>query len=125
MSQQGATLQTYNNELVKCELFQKAHTGLQGTPTLQALKTCVLNGTNCTSRYYYISILTERLARINESLARKIQMRNDFDKTIAETESAYNKVRNQHINIGITIISCRFWRVHRLYFMCLNERVAT
>ena len=38
-----------------------------------------------------ISILTERLARINESLARKIQMRNDFDKTIAETESAYNK----------------------------------
>ena len=39
-----------------------------------------------------ISILTERLARINESLARKIQMRNDFDKTIAETESAYNKV---------------------------------
>lgn len=39
-----------------------------------------------------ISILTERLARINESLARKIQMRNDFDKTIAETEGAYNKV---------------------------------
>lgn len=39
-----------------------------------------------------ISILTERLAKINESLARKIQMRNDFDKTIAETESAYNKV---------------------------------
>jgi len=72
-----------------------------------------------------ISILTERLARINESLARKIQMRNDFDKTIAETESAYNKVRSEHINIGITIISCRFWRVHRLYFMCLNARVAT
>jgi len=41
-----------------------------------------------------ISILTERLARINESLARKIQMRNDFDKTIAETESAYNKASN-------------------------------
>jgi len=45
-----------------------------------------------------ISILTERLARINESLARKIQMRNDFDKTIAETESAYNKVKNGHIH---------------------------
>lgn len=41
-----------------------------------------------------ISILTERLARINESLARKIQMRNDFDKTIAETEGAYNKASN-------------------------------
>ena len=39
-----------------------------------------------------IRILTERLTRINESLARKITMRNDFDRTIAETEGAYNKV---------------------------------
>ena len=31
---------------------------------------------------------------MNESLARKIAMRNDFDKTIAETEGAYKKVGN-------------------------------
>ena len=30
--------------------------------------------------------------QVNESLARKIAMRNDFDKTIAETEGAYKKV---------------------------------
>lgn len=40
-----------------------------------------------------IRILTERLAKINESLARKIASRNEYDKTIAETEAAYMKVR--------------------------------
>ena len=39
-----------------------------------------------------IRILTERLTKLNESLARKISMRNDFDRTIGETEGAYNKV---------------------------------
>ncbi|NWY05306.1 SSNA1 protein, partial [Nothoprocta ornata] len=36
--------------------------------------------------------LTERLARANESLARKVAARNDFDRTIAETEAAYGKI---------------------------------
>jgi Sjoegren syndrome nuclear autoantigen 1 len=36
--------------------------------------------------------LTERLSRINESLARKIASRNEYDKTIAETEAAYMKI---------------------------------
>lgn len=40
-----------------------------------------------------IRILTERLAKVNESLSKKMASRNDFDKTIAETESAYMKVR--------------------------------
>lgn len=39
-----------------------------------------------------LRILTERLAQINEGLAQKIAMRNDYDKTIAETENAYKKV---------------------------------
>ena len=39
-----------------------------------------------------IRILTERLAKINESLAKKIASRNEYDKTIAETEAAYMKV---------------------------------
>ncbi len=42
-----------------------------------------------------IRILTERLAQVNESLARKIATRNDFDRTIAETEGAYKKVRRE------------------------------
>ena len=40
-----------------------------------------------------LRILTDRLAGINESLAKKIAIRNDYDKTIAETEAAYKKVR--------------------------------
>lgn len=40
-----------------------------------------------------IRILSERLAKINESLARKVAARNEFDRTIAETEAAYTKVK--------------------------------
>ena len=39
-----------------------------------------------------IRILTERLAKVNESLSKKMASRNEFDKTIAETEAAYMKV---------------------------------
>ena len=38
-----------------------------------------------------LRILTERLARINDNLARKIASRNEYDKTIQETEAAYAK----------------------------------
>lgn len=33
-----------------------------------------------------------RLSKINESLARKVQARNEYDKTIQETEAAYMKI---------------------------------
>ena len=39
-----------------------------------------------------LRILTERLARVNESLAKKIAARTEYDRTIAETEAAYMKV---------------------------------
>jgi Sjoegren syndrome nuclear autoantigen 1 len=39
-----------------------------------------------------IRVLSEKLAKINESLAKKISARNEFDKTIAETEAAYMKI---------------------------------
>ena len=39
-----------------------------------------------------IRILTEKLTKVNESLAKKIATRNEYDKTIAETEAAYMKV---------------------------------
>tara|TARA_B100001758_G_C18005087_1_gene400103 strand:- start:234 stop:542 length:309 start_codon:yes stop_codon:yes gene_type:complete len=39
-----------------------------------------------------LRILTERLSRINDSLARKVASRNEYDKTIMETEAAYMKV---------------------------------
>lgn len=39
-----------------------------------------------------IRVLSEKLAKVNENLAKKISARNEFDKTIAETESAYMKI---------------------------------
>jgi len=42
-----------------------------------------------------IRVISEKLAKTNESLAKKISARNEFDKTIAETESAYMKVGQQ------------------------------
>ena len=39
-----------------------------------------------------LSILTDRLSKINESLSRKNQARNEYDKTIQETEAAYMKI---------------------------------
>ena len=39
-----------------------------------------------------IRMLTERLAKVNESLSKKMASRAEFDRTIAETEAAYTKV---------------------------------
>ena len=39
-----------------------------------------------------IRVLSEKMAKVNESLAKKISARNEFDKTIAETEAAYMKI---------------------------------
>lgn len=39
-----------------------------------------------------LSTLTERLSRLNEDLARKMQARVEFDQTIQETEAAYMKI---------------------------------
>ncbi|CEG50133.1 uncharacterized protein PHALS_07858 [Plasmopara halstedii] len=54
MAQQGATLQNYNNELVKC--------------------------------------IEELREKREEALARKTQARNEYDRTIQETEAAYMKI---------------------------------
>lgn len=39
-----------------------------------------------------IRCLTDRLAKVNESLSKKMASRAEFDRTIAETEAAYTKV---------------------------------
>ncbi|XP_067940909.1 microtubule nucleation factor SSNA1-like [Watersipora subatra] len=85
MSQQGAALQSYNNELVKCieDLCAKRDELHRQTIVEEEEKSRIQND---------IRILTERLAKVNESLAKKMAQRNEFDKTIAETEAAYMKI---------------------------------
>uniref|UniRef100_A0A3B1II51 Sjogren syndrome nuclear autoantigen 1 n=1 Tax=Astyanax mexicanus TaxID=7994 RepID=A0A3B1II51_ASTMX len=39
-----------------------------------------------------IRVLTEKLSRVNESLAHRLTARAEFDRTIAETEAAYMKI---------------------------------
>ena len=39
-----------------------------------------------------LQVLSKRLATLNESIARKLAARNDYDKTIQETEAAYLKI---------------------------------
>lgn len=39
-----------------------------------------------------IRVLSEKLSRVNESLAQRLAARATFDRTIAETEAAYTKV---------------------------------
>ena len=85
MTQQGATLQNYNNELVKCieDLREKREEVNRQILKEEEEKAKIQKD---------LSLLTDRLSKINESLARKVQARNEYDKTIQETEAAYMKI---------------------------------
>ena len=79
MATQGASLQNYNNELVKCieDLKEKREEVNRQILQDEEEKQKIQND---------LRILTERLSRLNDSLARKVASRNEYDKTIMETE---------------------------------------
>lgn len=85
MAGQGASLQNYNNELVKCieDLREKREEINRQVLKEEEEKAKIQRD---------LSILTDRLSSINEALARKIQARNEYDRTIQETEAAYMKI---------------------------------
>ncbi|XP_072185558.1 microtubule nucleation factor SSNA1-like [Excalfactoria chinensis] len=85
MTQQGAVLQGYNNELVKCiedlcmqkeELNKQIQQAEEEKSKLQ----------------HEIQILNEQLECVCENLAQKVASRNELDKILAETEAAYMKI---------------------------------
>ncbi|KAL7376212.1 hypothetical protein ABVT39_003450 [Epinephelus coioides] len=85
MTQQAAALQTYNNELVKCieDLCSKR----------EELNRQIKQEEEEKERLQHdIRILSEKLSRVNESLAQRLAARTTFDRTIAETEAAYTKI---------------------------------
>jgi Sjoegren syndrome nuclear autoantigen 1 len=85
MAGQGASLQNYNNELVKCieDLREKR----------EEINRQILKDEEEKAKIQRdLSSLTDRLSKINETLARKIQARNEYDRTIQETEAAYMKI---------------------------------
>lgn len=85
MSQQGAALQSYNNELVKCveDLCAKRD---------ELQKSILLEEEERAKLEHDIKVLSTKLAKVNESLSKKLATRNEYDRTIAETESAYMKI---------------------------------
>eukprot|EP01111_Echinosteliopsis_oligospora_P018459 TRINITY_DN8479_c0_g1_i1.p1 TRINITY_DN8479_c0_g1~~TRINITY_DN8479_c0_g1_i1.p1 ORF type:complete len:113 (+),score=15.72 TRINITY_DN8479_c0_g1_i1:76-414(+) len=85
MSDKGADLQTYNNELVRCieELKERRE---------EVNKVILREEEERSKIQHEIRRLTENLSRLNDSLNRKISARNEYDKTIKETEAAYAKI---------------------------------
>ena len=75
MSQQGAALQSYNNELVRCieELCTKRDELQKQILVEEEEKSKLQND---------LRLLSEKLAKLNESLAKKIAAKNEFDRTI-------------------------------------------
>eukprot|EP00039_Didymoeca_costata_P024134 m.9391 g.9391 ORF g.9391 m.9391 type:complete len:105 (-) comp4057_c0_seq1:41-355(-) len=85
MSQQGATLQGLNNELVSCieQLKRKRETVQDLIEQEEAEKEKLQSD---------LHILSERLARLTESISKKMQAREQYDRTIKDSEQAYNKI---------------------------------
>ena len=103
MSQQGAVLQSYNNELIKCETLYACNRFSYELFTFLGIEDLSSKRDELQQQILIeeeekqkiqndIRILTERLAQVNEGLAHKISTRNDYDRTIAECETAYKKV---------------------------------
>ena len=77
---------TYNQELVRCieDLREKR----------EEVNRSILRDEEEKARCQReLTAITERLGKLNEGLARKMQARLEFDQTIQETEAAYMKVR--------------------------------
>ncbi|XP_029673442.1 Sjoegren syndrome nuclear autoantigen 1 homolog [Formica exsecta] len=85
MSQHGAALQTYNQELVKClEEMKLRRAELQSQIVSQEEEKNNLQRE--------IEKMSCKLTHLNDSLAKRIAVRNEYDRTIADTETAYMKI---------------------------------
>lgn len=122
MAQQGATLQNYNNELVKCieDLREKREEVNRQMLKEEEEKAKIQKD---------LTVLTDRLSKINEALARKTQARNEYDRTIQETEAAYMKVRRvtdrkeELVLERLTnVVNGRFLRARRRCCTCSSAR---
>ncbi len=85
MSGTAASLQNYNNELVKCIEDLRAKRD-------DAIRQILKEEEDKSKIQHDLDMLTDRWAVINETLARKVQARNEYDRTIQETEGAYMKI---------------------------------
>jgi len=82
---QGARMQTYNNEIVKCldDLCERRSRLVKDIQREEQEKNVLES---------QFRALQERLGQVNASLAIKQANKAEFDKTIGETEQAYMKI---------------------------------
>ncbi|NXI71892.1 SSNA1 protein, partial [Anseranas semipalmata] len=85
MSQQGALLQGYNNELVKYveDLYMQTEELNKEIQEAEEEKSKL---------QHEIQVLTEQLDSVCEKLDQKIASRNELQKILADTEVAYMKI---------------------------------
>ncbi|KAH8855695.1 Sjoegren syndrome nuclear autoantigen 1 like [Schistosoma japonicum] len=50
-------------------------------------------------------IISEKLAKINDSLSKKLVIRNSYDKAIAESQQAYSKLL-ENSNVLLNVLRC-------------------
>ena len=78
-------LQNYNAELVSCiEDLREKREELNRTILREEEEKAKIQKD--------LSVLTDRLTKINENLAKRLQARTEYDRTIEETEQAYMKI---------------------------------
>jgi len=85
MADEGAALQTYNTEMVTClaDLRKKRKEINTEIDRSEKEKSDIKK---------QLSNLTDRMSVLNEILGRQVQTRNQYDKTIQQTEGAYMKI---------------------------------
>jgi len=85
LAQQGASMQSFNNELIQQieDLRGKRDEISRSLAKEEEEKVKIQND---------LAVLTKRLSQINDSLARKYSSRQEYDRTIDETEGAYMKI---------------------------------
>jgi Sjoegren syndrome nuclear autoantigen 1 len=113
MSQQGAALQNYNNELVKCMfsflfvcVIKFFFLGIEDLCAKrdELQRQILIEEEDKHKLENEIRLASEKLAKINENLAKKITARTEFDRTISETEAAYMKI----LESSQTLLNVRF-----------------
>ncbi|XP_056875747.1 microtubule nucleation factor SSNA1-like [Takifugu flavidus] len=85
MTHQAAALQTYNNELIK--VLDDLHSRRED------LNRHIRQDEEEKEQLQHdIQVLTDKLSRVSENLSQRLAARAAFDRTIAETEAAYNMI---------------------------------
>jgi Sjoegren syndrome nuclear autoantigen 1 len=72
-----------------------------------------------------IRLSSEKLAKINENLAKKITARTEFDRTISETEAAYMKILESSQTLLNVILIFFLYHNSILFFKVLKRESHT